>query len=107
LYGLDQARKQWHGKFDNTVTQISFAVNEADKCVYYRYGGGKGVIMCLHVDDILNFRTDIDVIHEVKSIISQNLNMKYLGEANVILNIKLVKTIMSLLLCNLIMLRRY
>ncbi|WVZ76800.1 hypothetical protein U9M48_024733 [Paspalum notatum var. saurae] len=38
LYGLKQAPKQWHEKFDNTLTQAGFAVNEADKCMYYRYG---------------------------------------------------------------------
>jgi hypothetical protein len=41
-------------------------VNEADKCVYYKYGGGKGVILCLYGDDILIFGTDIDVINYVK-----------------------------------------
>ena len=46
LYGLKQARKQWHEKFDKTLTSAGFAVNEADKCVYYRYGGGNGVIYC-------------------------------------------------------------
>jgi hypothetical protein len=39
LYGLKQAPKQWHEKFDNTLTAAGFAVNEADTCVYYRYGG--------------------------------------------------------------------
>jgi hypothetical protein len=47
LYGLKQASKQWYEKFDKTLTSASFAVNEADKCVYYRYGGGEGVILCL------------------------------------------------------------
>ena len=52
LYGLKQAPKQWHEKFDNTMTQTGFVVNEADKYVYYSYGGGRGVILCLYVDDI-------------------------------------------------------
>jgi hypothetical protein len=39
LYGLKQAPKQWHDKFDRTLTSIGFVTNEADKCVYYRYGG--------------------------------------------------------------------
>jgi hypothetical protein len=42
--------------FDTTMTQAGFVVNEADKSVYYRYGGGRGVIMCLYVDNILIFR---------------------------------------------------
>ena len=52
LYGLKQAPKQWHEKFDNTMTQTGFVVNEADKYVYYSFGGGRGVILCLYVDDI-------------------------------------------------------
>jgi hypothetical protein len=44
LYGLKQAPKQWHEKFDKTLTSVGFVVNEADKCVYCRYGGGEGVI---------------------------------------------------------------
>ncbi|KAK1626703.1 hypothetical protein QYE76_001018 [Lolium multiflorum] len=69
----------------------SFVVNEADKCVYYRYGGGEGVILCLYVDDILIFGTNMRVIHEVKSFLSKSFDMKDLGEADVILNIKLIK----------------
>ena len=42
LYGLKQAPKQWHEKFDRTLTSASFIVNEANRCVYYLYGGGKG-----------------------------------------------------------------
>jgi hypothetical protein len=45
----------------------SFGVNEADTCVHYRFGGGKGVILCLYVDDILSFGTSIYVINDVKS----------------------------------------
>ncbi|WVZ83522.1 hypothetical protein U9M48_030663 [Paspalum notatum var. saurae] len=91
LYGPKQAPKQWHEKFDTTLTSAGFAVNEADSCVYYRYGGGKGVILCLYVDDILIFGTYIDVINEVKSFLSTKFDMKDLGEADVILNIKLIK----------------
>ena len=91
LYGLKQAPKQWHDKFNTTLTSIGFVVNEADKCVYYRHGGGEGVILCLYVDDILIFGTNLKVIEEVKSFLSQNFEMKDLGVADVILNIKLLR----------------
>jgi hypothetical protein len=91
LYGLKQAPKQWHEKFDTTLTGAGFAVNEADRCVYYRHGGGQSVILCLYVDDILIFGTNIDIINEVKSFLSKSFDMKDLGEADVILNIKLIK----------------
>jgi hypothetical protein len=52
-------------------------------------GGGRGVILCLYVDDILIFVTSLDVIKEVKDFLSNNFEMKDLGEVDVILNIKL------------------
>jgi hypothetical protein len=91
LYGLKQAPKQWHDKFDRTLISVGFVTNEADKCVYYRYGGGEGVILCLYVDDILIFGTNLELIKEVKDFLSQKFEMKDLGEADVILNIKLIK----------------
>jgi hypothetical protein len=91
LYGLKQAPKQWHDKFDKTLTSVGFVTNEADKCVYYRYGGGEGVILCLYVDDILIFGTSLEWIKEVKDFLSQKFEMKDLGEVDVILNIKLIK----------------
>ena len=66
-------------------------MNEADKCVYYRFGGVEEVILCLYVDDILIIGTSLNVIKEVKDFLSQSFEMKDLGEADVILNIKLVK----------------
>jgi hypothetical protein len=91
LYGLKQAPKQWHQKFDRTLTSAGFVMNETDKCVYYRYVGGEDVILCLYVDDILIFGNNINVIKEVKDFLSSNIEIKDLGEADVILNIKLVR----------------
>ena len=91
LYGLKKAPKQWHEKFDITLTSVGFVVNKADKCVYYRYDGGEGVILCLYVDDILIFGSSLKVIEKVKEFLSNNFEMKDLGEANVILNIKLLR----------------
>jgi hypothetical protein len=47
--------------------------------------------LVLYVDDILIFGTNLDVIKEVKEFLSQNFEMKDLGEADVLLNIKLIK----------------
>jgi hypothetical protein len=91
LFGLKQAPKQWHEKFDTTLTIAGYVVNEADRCVYYQHGGGHFVILCLYVDDILIFGTNMDIINEVKSFLSKSFDMKDLGEADVILNIKLIK----------------
>jgi hypothetical protein len=91
LYDLKQAPWQWHEKFNNTLTTAGFYVNEVDKCVYYRFSGSKGVILCLYIDDILIFGTELEAIMETKVFLCKNFDMKDLGEADVILNIKLIK----------------
>jgi hypothetical protein len=91
LYGLKQAPKQRRDKFNKTLTSVGSVTNEADKCVYYRYGGGEGVILCLYVEDTLIFGTSLELIKEVKDFLSQKFEMKDLGEDDVILNIKLIK----------------
>jgi hypothetical protein len=70
LYGFKQAPKQWHEEFQRTLTSFGFVVNEADKCVYYRHGGGDGAVICLYVHDILIFGTRLKVIEEVKIFLS-------------------------------------
>ena len=49
------------------------------------------MILCLYVDDILIFGNNINVIEEVKDFLSSNFEMKDLGEADVIHNIKLLR----------------
>ena len=63
LYGLKQAPKQWHEKFNNTLVSNGFVVNEFDSCVYSKFNGNSGVIICLYVDDKLIFGTDEQVIN--------------------------------------------
>jgi hypothetical protein len=60
------------------VTSADFVVNEAVTCVYYRFGRGEEVVLCLYVDDILIFGTNISVINDVKSFLSQHFDMKNL-----------------------------
>jgi hypothetical protein len=78
-------------KFDITLISTCFSVNEVDQCVYYHHGGGQSVILCLYVDDILIFGISLDVINEVKPFLCQSFDMKDLGEADVTMNIKLIK----------------
>jgi hypothetical protein len=52
---------------------------------------GQCVILCLYVDDIMIFRTSLDVINGVKTFLCQSFDIKDLGEVDVILNIMLIK----------------
>ncbi|KAL8103795.1 hypothetical protein AgCh_028119 [Apium graveolens] len=62
IYGLKQAPRDWHKKFDETVLPFSYKINESDECVYTKVKG------------------------------SEHFEMKDMGEASVILGIKLIQS---------------
>ncbi|KAK4387640.1 Retrovirus-related Pol polyprotein from transposon TNT 1-94 [Sesamum angolense] len=92
LYGLKQAPKQWHEKFDQTILAFGFTVNENDKCIYCKVKGDRIIILCLYVDDILLIGSCIETINETKSFLKNKFEMKDMGEADVILGIKLIRS---------------
>jgi hypothetical protein len=47
LYGLKQAPKQWHEKFDTTLTFAGFAINEADMCILSLWWGQRSYIVLI------------------------------------------------------------
>ncbi|GJV47538.1 zinc finger, CCHC-type containing protein [Tanacetum coccineum] len=90
LYGLKQAPKQWHQKFNRVVLTNGYLLNQADKCVYNKFDEtGKWVIICLYVDDILIFGTDQVQVDLTKEFLSSGFSMKDMGEADVILDIRI------------------
>ncbi|GKC43230.1 zinc finger, CCHC-type containing protein [Tanacetum coccineum] len=90
LYGLKQAPKQWHQKFDEVALSNGFLLNQFDKCVYSKFDGSdKGVIICLYVDDMLIFGTNQNQVDKTKKFLSSKFSMKDIGEADVILGIKI------------------
>ncbi|GKA67815.1 zinc finger, CCHC-type containing protein [Tanacetum coccineum] len=90
LYGLKQAPKQWHQKFYEVVLSNGYLLNQADKCIYSKFNEtGKGVIICLYVDDMLIFGTDQVQVDLTKEFLSSRFSMKDMGEADVILGIRI------------------
>ncbi|KAH9750232.1 hypothetical protein KPL71_013800 [Citrus sinensis] len=89
LYGLQQAPKQWHEKFDHTMITSGFKINECDKCVYVKETENGYVILCLYVDDMLIVGSDDDMIKSTKNMLKSKFDMKDMSLANVILEIKI------------------
>ena len=58
------------------------------------------MILCLYVDDILIFGTNLEIV-KVKSYLSKKFDMKDLGEAKVILGMEIEKIGVEYLLVNL------
>ena len=73
MYGLKQAPKQWHEKFDNTMRSYGFKINECDKCVYVNETKKDTMIVCLYVDDMLIMETNKDIINVTKKMLSDKI----------------------------------
>ena len=91
LYGLKQAPKQWHEKFDTIILFDGFTHNNVDKCIYSKFTNDYGVIICLYVDDLLIFGTNMRGVYETKKYLSSQFKMKDLNEVDTILGIKVKK----------------
>jgi len=91
LYGLKQVPKQWHEKLDNVLLCDGFSPNDADKCVYSKYKNGECVIICLYVDDMLIFGKCIDIVSRTKLFLGSKFEIKDIGEANVILGVRIIR----------------
>ncbi|GJY66624.1 zinc finger, CCHC-type containing protein [Tanacetum coccineum] len=90
LSGLKHTPKQWHQKFDVVVLSNGYLLNQADKYVYSKFNeSGKEVIICLYVDDMLIFGTDQVQVDLAKEFLSSRFYMKDMGEAHVILGIRI------------------
>ncbi|GJX54944.1 zinc finger, CCHC-type containing protein [Tanacetum coccineum] len=86
----EEAPKQLHQKFDEVILSNGYLVNQAEKYVYSNFDEtGKEVIICLYVDDMLIFGTDQVQVDLTKEFLSSRFSMKDIGEADVILGIRI------------------
>ncbi|GKB27891.1 zinc finger, CCHC-type containing protein [Tanacetum coccineum] len=86
----EQAPKQWHQKFNEVVLSNGYLLNQADKCVYSKFDEtGKGVIICLYVDDMLIFGTDQVQVDLTKEFLLSRFFMKDIGKVDVIPGIRI------------------
>nr|GEW76849.1 hypothetical protein [Tanacetum cinerariifolium] len=82
----EEEPKKYHQKFDEVVLSNGYLLNQTDKCVYNKFDEiGKGVIICLYIDDLLIFGTDQVQVDLTNEFLSSRFSMKDMGEADVIL----------------------
>ncbi|KAK6160742.1 hypothetical protein DH2020_004123 [Rehmannia glutinosa] len=75
-----------------------FKINECDKCVYVKGTSEAFVIVWLYVDDLLIMGSSHDTIMETKRMLKRNFDMKDMGTADVILGIKISRTLDRIIL---------
>ncbi|KAG7564376.1 Ribonuclease H-like superfamily [Arabidopsis suecica] len=91
IYGLKQASRQWYLKFDEIITKFGFKENIVDPCIYLKISGSKFIFLVLYVDDILLASSDLGLLHETKSYLSKNFEMKDMREASYVIGIEIFR----------------
>ena len=91
IYGLKQTSRSWNIKFDQSVKSFGFIQCPDEPCVYKRRNENVVVFLVLYVDDILLIGNDVGTLLSVKGWLSNQFDIKDLGEASHILGIKLLR----------------
>nr|GEW68737.1 hypothetical protein [Tanacetum cinerariifolium] len=74
----------------NIAKYLLLSARVKDLTVYSKFDDfGKGVIICLYVDDMLSFGTDQNQVDKTKKFLSSRFSMKDMGKADIILGIKI------------------
>ena len=60
-----------------------------DQCIYQKVSGSKICVLILYVDDILLASNDKGLLYEVKQFLSDNFEMKDMGDASYVIGIKI------------------
>ena len=91
IYSLKQVFRRWYHKFHQVITLFGFKENVIDECTYHKFIGSKFIFLVLYVDDILLASSDIVILHETKRFLSNNFEMKDLGDAYFVLRIHIYR----------------
>lgn len=92
IYGLKQASRQQHRKFDEHMVSSGFTSSQYDECVYIKNQGGSVVAyLLLYVDDMLLTRACKDQVQKVKDDLRAVFEMKDLGPARRIQGMTIIR----------------
>ena len=87
LYGLKQAARMWYLLLSDFLKEIGFSPMAVDPTIFKH--SKSGVVIGLHVDDLILTGADEDAIEEVKKQLKSRFEMKDLNEAESILGIRI------------------
>ena len=89
IYGLKQASRQWYLKFNDNTVSFGFKEHTVNRCIYLKVSGSKFIFLILYVDDLLLSTNDLHLLYETKRFLSNNFEMKDMGEATYVIGIEI------------------
>ena len=92
LYGLKQALREWYLKIKEKLEELGFKRSGADHRVFTKVSDGKIFIIAVYVDNFLLFSEQITEIEDIKKKLGKIFEMKDLGKARWILQMKVERS---------------
>lgn len=92
LYGLKQSGREWREHLDAFLLSVGFRRCTSDPCVYVlRSARGNPILLCVYVDDIPAAfdEADRDEWEGIKRQFADKYKIKFLGEADWMLNMRI------------------
>ncbi|KAE8708925.1 Serine/threonine-protein kinase HT1 [Hibiscus syriacus] len=84
--------RQWYKRFDSYMIKIGYNRCEYDCCVYVKsLDDGSFIFLLLYVDDMLIAAKNMDDVIDLKTLLSQEFDMKDLGAAKKILGMEICR----------------
>jgi hypothetical protein len=91
LYGLKQAPRAWYQRIDSFLISVGFTRVDADYGMYVQWSGSTVCLIGLYVDDLLLACNAMPYLQQIKQKLSDEFEMKDLGEAAYILGIRITR----------------
>ena len=94
IYGLKQAGREWHTHLNTFVLSLGFTRCITDTCVYVKQSrAGRLMILSTYVDDIPSAFDERDRAEweEIKKQFNDKYKIKFLGEADWLLNMRIIR----------------
>ncbi|GJQ74415.1 hypothetical protein Trydic_g21286 [Trypoxylus dichotomus] len=95
LYGLKQAGKGWHSKLDDMLKRCGAKPTQADLCLYWIDRNRNITLIAIYVDDILIFSKNTKTVEGIVRTMSNEFQLKDLGEAQYCLDAQNYKFIIK------------
>ena len=91
LYGLKTSSKDWNLRLTKYLIKSGFTQSMVDPCLFSKHGELGTIYVLAYVDDLMVVSSDTELIGDFKSCLSQEFDIKDLGEIGDYLGMNVVR----------------
>ncbi|GLT50492.1 hypothetical protein SLA2020_239750 [Shorea laevis] len=100
LYGLKQAPRAWYSRIDAYFLKEGFQKCPYEHTLYIKFGdGGKLIIVCLYVDDLIYTGNDLGMLEKFKQSMKLEFDMTDLGLLHYFLGLEVIQSDYGIFVC--------